>query len=203
MYEYISGKLIEKEATFAIIEAAGIGYHFKISLQTSSSIGEDEFCKLFVYLHVRETEQTLYGFVDREERKLFLLLISISGIGPNTGLMMLSSLSTKEIKNAIMEGNAKLIQSVKGIGVKTAQRVILELKDKIQKTELPDSSSLETHESVDLNHRRKHHQQEAIQALIMLGFHKPVAEKSLDKVLKKYGESLSIEEMIRLALKTN
>ncbi len=201
MYEYISGKLVRKEPTFAIIETGGIGYHIRISLQTSANIGQKEFCKLYIYFHVREAEQTLYGFENQEERALFLLLISISGIGPNTGLMILSSLSPSEIKEAILSGDAKLIQSVKGIGAKTAQRVILELKDKIQKLEILGTSNLENQTTIPKN-SSKSIRSEALEALMMLGFTKSIAEKSLNMVAKKHGENLSVEEMIRFALKT-
>ncbi len=203
MYEYISGKLVRKEPTFAVIEAGGVGYYIRTSLQTSSAIGQSEHCKLYIYFHVREAEQTLYGFVNQEERTLFLLLISISGIGPNTGLMMLSSLSPAEIKSAIQEENAKLIESVKGIGAKTAQRVILELKDKVQKIELIASESMRSVSNLGGAVSKNADKEEALQALMMLGFTKSIAEKSLGSVLKKHGENLSVEELIRLALKTN
>ena len=133
MYYFISGKLVEKDPTFVVIENAGVGYEIRISLNTFTQIKSLDNCKLYTYFYVKEDTQALYGFYEPEEKLLFTKLIGISGIGPSTGLMLFSSLSTHEVKDAILSGNAKLIQSVKGIGAKTAQRVILELKDKIAK----------------------------------------------------------------------
>src|ERR1700759_4233408 len=140
MYAYIDGKLTHKSPSYVIIEAGGVGYHINISLNTYSRLGDAERCKLFTWLHVKEDAHTLYGFIDEGERRLFLHLISISGIGPNTARMMLSSITPEEIQSAIISGNVTLIQRIKGIGPKSAQRVILELQDKLKK-EGPDTLS--------------------------------------------------------------
>jgi len=129
MYAYIDGKLVFKSAAFVVIDAGGVGYHINISLNTYSKLGNTEKCKLYTWLHVKEDAHTLYGFAEEGERRLFLHLISIPGIGPNTGRMMLSSITPEEIQNAIISGNVSLIQRIKGIGPKSAQRIILELQD--------------------------------------------------------------------------
>src|ERR1700749_4906459 len=133
MYAYIDGKLAYKSPSYVVIDAGGVGYHINISLNTYSKLGDGERCKLYTWLHVKEDGHTLYGFIDEGERRLFLHLITISGIGPNTGRMMLSSITPEEIQNAIVSGNVALIQKIKGIGPKSAQRVILELQDKLRK----------------------------------------------------------------------
>src|SRR6478735_11795636 len=133
MFEYIDGKLTFKCPTYIIVETGGIGYHINISLNTYSMLGDAERCKVYTWLHVKEDAHTLYGFADEGERRLFLHLISVSGIGPNTGRMMLSSITPTEIQTAIVSGNVSLIQRIKGIGPKSAQRVILELQDKLRK----------------------------------------------------------------------
>src|SRR6201996_4771919 len=133
MYAYIDGKLAFKSPSYVVIDAGGVGYHINISLNTYSLLGTTERCKLYTWLHVKEDGPRLYGFADEGERRLFLHLISISGIGPNTGRMMLSSITPAEIQAAIVNGNVALIQRIKGIGPKSAQRVILELQDKLRK----------------------------------------------------------------------
>src|SRR3569833_2269539 len=133
MYAYIDGKLAFKSPSYVVIEAGGVGYHINISLSTYSKLGDSEKCKLFTWLHVKEDAHTLYGFSDEGERRLFLHLISVSGIGPNTGRMMLSSITPEEIQTAIVKGDIPLIQRIKGIGPKSAQRLVLELQDKLRK----------------------------------------------------------------------
>src|SRR6201991_3037876 len=133
MYAYIDGKLAFKSPSYVVIDAGGVGYHINISLSTYSKLGDAERCKLFTWLHVKEDGHTLYGFFDEGERRLFLHLISVSGIGPNTGRMVLSSITPSEIQTAIVKGNVPLIQRIKGIGPKSAQRIILELQDKLRK----------------------------------------------------------------------
>ncbi|MDO1447052.1 Holliday junction branch migration protein RuvA [Rhodocytophaga aerolata] len=195
MIAYIDGKLAYKDPTFVIIDVAGVGYHIKISLQTYSALKEGERCRLQTYLHIKEDAHTLYGFVENAEKRLFLELISVSGIGPNTALMMLSSLSYAEIQQAIVSEDLRTIQSIKGIGTKTAQRVILELKDKIKKGmfagEAPNFPS-PTNNTI---------RNEALSALVTLGIPKNVAEKSIDTILKQEGNQLSIEQLIKKALK--
>ena len=193
MYDYISGKLAFKCPAYVVIDAGGVGYHINISLNTFSGLSINENnCKLFIWLHVKEDAHTLYGFADEGERRLFLHLISVSGIGPNTGRMMLSSITPAEIQQAIIKGDVPLIQRIKGIGPKSAQRIVLELQDKLKK-EGPDSLI-----SVPVNHTVK---EEALSALVMLGFAKNAAEKVVDQIVKKEEENLTVEKLIKIALK--
>lgn len=193
MYAYIDGKLAFKCPTYVIIDAGGVGYHINISLHTYSLLGNDERCKLFTWLHVKEDGHTLYGFADEGERRLFLHLISISGIGPNTGRMMLSSITPDEIQTAIVSGNVPLIQRIKGIGPKSAQRIILELQDKLRK-EGPGALT-----TVPLNKTVK---DEALSALVMLGFARNAAEKVIEQEIVKNGGTLTVEQLIKFALKS-
>lgn len=193
MYAYIDGKLVFKSAAFVVIDAGGVGYHINISLNTYSKLATTERCKLFTWLHVKEDGHTLYGFIDEGERRLFLHLISISGIGPNTGRMMLSSVTPEEIRDAIISGNVSLIQRIKGIGPKSAQRVILELQDKLKK-EGSDTLSV-----VPINRTAK---DEALAALVMLGFAQNAAEKVLMSEINKNGSELTVEQLIKAALKS-
>jgi holliday junction DNA helicase RuvA len=193
MYAYIDGKLAFKSAAFVVIDAGGVGYHINISLNTYSKLGTGERCKLFTWLHVKEDAHTLYGFVDEGERRLFLHLISISGIGPNTGRMMLSSITPEEIQNAIISGNVAIIQRIKGIGPKSAQRVILELQDKLRK------EGSETLNPISINKTVK---EEALSALVMLGFVRNAAEKVLEQELNKNSGELTVEQLIKAALKS-
>jgi len=197
MIAYIDGKLTYKDPTYVIIDVNGVGYQIKIPLSTYSSLPAGERCKLHTFLHVKEDAHTLYGFTTVAEKETFLLLISISGVGPNTGLMILSSLSVEEIQQAIAREDVRTIQQVKGIGAKTAQRVILELKDKIRKEVLTadtQSAPAKAHNTV---------RAEALSALVTLGFAKNVAEKTLDSIIKREGSSLSVEELIKFALKSS
>ena len=193
MYAYIDGKLTFKCPAYVVIDAGGVGYHINISLHTYSLICDSERCKLFTWLHVKEDAHTLYGFFDEGERRLFLHLISISGIGPNTGRMMLSSITPVEIQNAIVSGNVSLIQRIKGIGPKSAQRIILELQDKLRK-EGPDTliTAPVTTTAKD----------EALSALVMLGFARNAAEKVLEQEINKNSGVLTVEQLIKLALKS-
>jgi holliday junction DNA helicase RuvA len=193
MYAYINGKLVYKCPTYVVIDAGGVGYHINISLNTYSNIADQESCKLFTWLHVKEDGHTLYGFFDEGERRLFLHLISVSGIGPNTGRMMLSSITPAEIQAAILKGDVPMIQRIKGIGPKSAQRLILELQDKLRK-DGPDTLI-----SMPVNHTAK---DEALSALVMLGFVKNVAEKALDKAMSLTNDNLTVEQLIKIALKS-
>ena len=193
MYAYINGKLVFKSPAYVVIEAGGVGYHINISLHTYSNLGDAEHCRLYTWMHVKEDAHTLYGFADEGERRLFLNLISVSGIGPNTGRMMLSSITPAEIQTAIVNGDVPLIQRIKGIGPKSAQRIILELKDKLKK-EGPDT--LTTMPPV---HTAK---DEALSALVTLGFVKNTAEKVLDEAIKSSAEHLTVEQLIKIALKS-
>jgi holliday junction DNA helicase RuvA len=192
MYEFIKGRLTEKTPTYAVIEANGIGYLLHISLHTYSQLKEDEHCKLLVHLVVREDAMILFGFAEADERELFRQLISVSGVGPNTARMILSSVQPSEIAQAIVQGNAPLLQSIKGIGSKTAQRLIVDLKDKLSKELMP-------FEKLPGGYNTK--KDEALSGLIILGFSKMVAEKALNKVIEKEGSTLPVEQLIRHALK--
>jgi Holliday junction DNA helicase RuvA len=192
MYEFIRGRLTEKTPTYAVIETGGIGYLLHISLHTYAQLKENESCSLFVHMVVREDAMLFFGFAGADERELFRQLISVSGIGPNTARMILSSLQPSEIIQAIVLGNTPLLQSIKGIGSKTAQRLIVELKDKLSKDLIPNEKLPD-----EYNTRKD----EALSGLIILGFSKMVAEKALTKVIEKEGSALPVEQLIRHALK--
>ncbi|MCI1779003.1 MAG: Holliday junction branch migration protein RuvA [Bacteroidales bacterium] len=192
MYDYIKGKLAELTPTQAIIENSGIGWKLEISLQTYSGIqGRDEI-KLFVYHHLREDAELLYGFFDKKEREMFEKLIGVSGIGPNTARVILSSLTIDELTSAVLNGDVSKIKSIKGIGLKTAQRLIIDIKDSIGKSgknELP------------LQPQNNDIHDETLSALTLLGFPKSSAEKVISKNLKEHPSS-SLEELIKLCLKS-
>jgi len=192
MIEFLNGKLVEKTPTYIVIECHGLGYFVNISLHTYSRIEELENCKVFTHLSIKEDAHTLYGFSEIEERKLFRDLISVSGIGANTARMMLSSLSPAEIQQAIVQGNHVLLQSIKGIGNKTAQRVVIDLKDKLTKK---DGATLL---NLPSNNKMK---DEALSALLTLGFPRNTIEKTLELITKQAGEIQNIEQLIKLALK--
>ncbi|MBQ9583118.1 MAG: Holliday junction branch migration protein RuvA [Bacteroidales bacterium] len=193
MYEYIYGTLAELNPAEAIIEAGGIGYKILISLGTFSEI---EHCggkpvKLYLYHIVREDDEALYGFAGKEERALFSLLISVSGVGPGTARMMLSSMSSEELQNAIVGQDVRKIKAIKGIGTKTAERIILELKDKIVKGEGRPAVAIGPSNA---------NRDEAFNALILLGFSKPNVEKALEMVLRN-DPGCSLENLIKNSLK--
>ncbi len=192
MYDYFNGKLVFKAPTHVILEVGGIGYHIHISLTTFALIKEQENCKLFVSFQVREDSQTLYGFATEGERHLFNHLISVSGIGPNTGRMMLSSSTPEELQSAIVNGQVALIQKIKGIGPKTAQRLILELQDKLKKQG--------DHALLPLPIAKQSVPDEALSALVMLGFSKNQVEKVLTSLVQTT-DNLSVEDLIKQALK--
>ena len=189
MIAQIQGKLIEKNPTELVVDCNGVGYEIKISLNTFSSMGDDEFIKVYTKLIVREDAQILYGFYSKEEREMFNLLISVSGIGPNTAMIMLSSLVPTEVAHAIQSDDVATIQSVKGIGAKTAQRVIIDLKGKV----VGFNSGHENIANTGNTNRF-----DALNALVSLGFDKKAAEKTLNKL--DSGEK-SVEELIKEALK--
>jgi holliday junction DNA helicase RuvA len=196
MFAYIDGKLVQKEPANVIIDVQGVGYDIRVSLQTSTAIGSTERCKLFTYLKISEDAHILYGFSTIEEKNLFLDLISVSGIGPNTALMMLSSLSSIEIKQAIVSEDVKVIQSIKGIGAKTAQRAIIDLKDKFKKDKMLEGVQVPVFGDANLTVRN-----DAITALMVMGIPKPIAEKSVDAILKKEGANISLEQLIKQSLR--
>lgn len=199
MIAYLKGKLTYKDPTYVIIDINGLGYQVKISLNTYTKIKDEEQVMLLTYLSVKEDSQTLYGFKEETEKKIFLNLISISGVGPNTGLMILSSLSSEELEQAIITEDHQTIQRVKGIGAKTAQRIVLELKDKIKKDSYQDASKVGSG-FMSKNNKVK---QEALQALMTLGFTKASAEKNIDSVIKKSGPEISLEDLIKASLKSS
>ncbi|MEE9363913.1 MAG: Holliday junction branch migration protein RuvA [Cellulophaga sp.] len=191
MIHHLKGKLVEKNPTHVVIECAGVGYFLNISLHTFSKISDDENIQLFTHLQIKEDAHSLFGFSEKSERDIFRLLLSVSGIGSSIARTMLSSLSPIQIRDAIATGDVPTIQSIKGIGAKTAQRTILDLKDKILKIydmdEISDNS----------NNTNK---DEALSALEVLGFVRRQAEKVVDKVLIQ-DPTLSVENIIKLALK--
>ena len=191
MIEHLNGRLIEKTPTHAVVECGGVGYFLNISLNTFSQLGDDENIRIFTHLLVREDALTLFGFFDRAEREIFRLLLSVSGIGSSTARTMLSSMTPIQVREAIATGDVPAIQAVKGIGAKTAQRVILDLKDKILKVYDMDEVSQTT------NNTSK---EEALSALEVLGFTRRQSEKVVDKVISQ-GASLSVENIIKQALK--
>ena len=191
MITHIRGKLIEKNPTFAVIETNGVGYWLNISLNTFSQIPDNESIILYTHLAVKEDSHTLYGFFSKIEREIFRLLISVSGVGPSIARTMLSSMTTNEIQQAIASGNVGVIQSVKGIGAKTAQRVLIDLKDKILK-----SFSIDEEFVTESNTNKN----EALTALEVLGFNKKQSEKVLDKILLE-DKVASVEILIKKALK--
>lgn len=193
MITQLQGKLVEKNPTNVVIDCNGIGYFVNISLNTYAALPEGEVIKLYTYLQIKEDAHTLYGFLTKAEREVFILLISVSGVGAGTARTMLSSLTAAQVRNAIVNGEVATIQSVKGIGAKTAQRVVLDLKDKMLKLQdFADApiSAVSTHK------------EEALAALEVLGFVRKQAEKVVDKIVQAAPESLSVEDIIKQALKS-
>lgn len=194
MHTYIKGELIEITPTQAVIENNGIGYELQISLQTFTEIQSLRDVMLYIHHHLREDVELWYGFATKEERNIFRMLIEVNGIGPNTARMMLSSMNCTEIRNAIITGDVNRIKSIKGIGLKTAQRVIIDLKDKIAKGGEDNTAAIFDQETKSAN------MEEALSALVMLGFAKASAEKVVKAVCKEKPDS-SLEELIKLSLK--
>lgn len=195
MIAYLKGKLVHKEPTHVVIEVNGVGYQVGISLHTFSEIKDREDIRLATYLHVREDAHILYGFASDAEKQMFQFLISVNGVGPSTALVVLSYLAPDELKAAIVNEDTNALQAVKGIGGKTAQRLVLELKDKLRKEAFEESPGIGG--SV-----RNTLRSEALTALITLGIGKAAAEKSIDTILKKSGGTISLEELVKQALKT-
>ncbi|MDT8413028.1 MAG: Holliday junction branch migration protein RuvA [Vicingaceae bacterium] len=192
MIAQIKGRLIEKTPTYVIIDCNGVGYQINISLNTYSKIDADELCLLHTHMIVREDAQLLYGFKDKSERELFRLLISVSGVGSATAMMILSSLTATEIKGAISTGDVNTLKGVKGIGAKSAQRIIIDLRDKIGKVGENDINFAVSNNTI---------KDEALSALIMLGFAKKPAEVALNKILT-VSEDMSVEQLIKQTLKS-
>ncbi|PKH66413.1 Holliday junction branch migration protein RuvA [Flavobacterium sp. ALD4] len=191
MIAHLQGKLVEKTPTHVIIDCAGIGYHVNISLHTYSLLPDADFIKLFTHLQIKEDAHTLFGFIEKSEREIFKMLLSVSGIGASIARTMLSSLDPKQITNAIASGDVVTIQSIKGIGSKTAQRVILDLKDKVLKLyDLDEVSMSQSNTNRD----------EALSALEVLGFVRKTSEKIIEKIVKEDPDA-SVESIIKKALK--
>ncbi len=191
MISHLQGKLVEKTPTQVVIDCGGVGYEVNISLHTYSLLPATDFVKLFTHLQIKEDSHTLFGFVEKSEREIFKLLLSVSGIGASIARTMLSSLDPKQITNAIASGDVITIQSIKGIGSKTAQRVILDLKDKVLKLyDLDEVSMSQSNTNRD----------EALSALEVLGFVRKTSERVVEKIIKDAPES-SVESIIKQALK--
>ncbi|MDR1881462.1 MAG: Holliday junction branch migration protein RuvA [Prevotella sp.] len=191
MIDYLKGEITELTPASVTLETHGVGYFISISLNTYSNLTDKKNAQLFIYEAIREDAHQLFGFFDRQERELFLLLISVSGIGAGTGRMILSSMNTQELANVIASGNADMLKTVKGIGLKTAQRVIVDLKDKI------NVSAIKQTDVFALEHPSG---KEAVAALVMLGFSQQASQKAVAKILKdKPGGA--VEQIIKAALK--
>lgn len=192
MYSFISGKVAEKNPAYVVIDNQGVGYLINITLNTFTAIGEQSEVKLYVHLAIREDAHVLYGFYTEEERSLFLQLITVSGVGCNTARLILSSLTVKETVDAISSNNTKAIQNVKGIGAKTAQRIIVDLHDKISKLNISEG------EKTPAGYNTL--KEEALSALMVLGFNKTSIEKTLDKLMSQM-ENPNVEQLIKEALR--
>ena len=192
MYAYLEGQINELNPAFVVIDCNGIGYEVNISVNTFSSIKGKERIRLYTHLVVREDAQVLYGFADENERMLFRHLITVSGIGPNTARMILSSMTPIELISAIASGNEEILKRVKGIGTKSAQRIIIELKDKLGKVTTSQGS---------LPLLSNRNLEEALSGLVVLGFNKSLAQRALEKIISSRGDSISVEELIKEALK--
>jgi Holliday junction DNA helicase RuvA len=195
MIAFLKGRLVHKDPTYVILDVNGIGYQITISLATYSEIKDQENLLLHTHLAIREDAHILFGFSKEGEKKLFQQLISVNGVGPSTAIVMLSYMNSSELKSAIVHENVTALTSIKGIGGKTAQRVIIELKDKLKKESFDDTQSpvlAAGHNSL---------RREALSALLTLGLPKAAAEKSVDTVLKKSGNTITLEDLVKQALK--
>ncbi|MCF0200843.1 MAG: Holliday junction branch migration protein RuvA [Bacteroidales bacterium] len=191
MYAFISGKVVEKTPAYVVIDNHGIGYFINITLNTFTAIGEKDEVKLYTHTQILEDAHNLFGFFSQKERELFEMLISVSGIGCNTARLILSSLTVNELSNAIANDDVKTIQAVKGIGAKTAQRLIIDLKDKMKKTDLPTEIFAAPDNTI---------KNEALSALTILGFNKAAVDKVLSRLLKQTPDA-SVEVLIKEALR--
>jgi Holliday junction DNA helicase RuvA len=191
MITHLKGKLVEKSPTNVVIEVNGIGYWVNISLTTFSQIPDNENIKLFTHLQIKEDSHSLYGFYSKKERDIFRLLISVSGVGTSTARTMLSSLNPQQVVEAISSNNVSIVQSVKGIGSKTAQRLIIELRDKILKIYDLDETYVNSNNTT---------REEALSALEVLGINKKSSERLVDNIIKE-NQDISVEEIIKETLK--
>ncbi len=193
MITYIRGNITHKSPTFIVVEAGGIGYHINISLYTYARVEKLESVKILTYLHIKEDAHTLYGFAEAAERSLFAHLISVSGIGPNTAQLILSAMNPDELRAAIIAENVAALQRIKGVGPKTAKRIILDLKDKMMKDSGGEMPALAPQDNTM--------REEALSALVALQFNRIQAQKALNKVLREKPALAGVEELIKLALK--
>jgi len=193
MYAYFEGTITEKNPAYVVVDCHGVGYLLNISVNTFSKIPDSGKCKIFAHLIVREDDQLLYGFADEAERAMFRDLISVSGVGAATARVMLSSMSPADIQQCILTGDVNRLKSIKGIGEKSAQRIIIDLKSKMGKESFGSTPIF------GLKHNKL--KQEALNALETLGFSRNLAEKAIDKTLQDEGESLSIEDLVKKVLK--
>ncbi len=191
MYDFIEGRLVEKHPTHVVIGSHGVGYSIYVSVNSSSTLS-GEHCKLFTHLVVREDAMLLYGFADRAERAMFQQLIEVSGIGPNTAIVVLSDMKASEVQEAVLTGDVEAFKQVKGVGPKTAQRAIVDLKDRLEKSEAFSSQSEGSYNS---------NKDEALSALTALGFEQQKARKALEKSRKDSKEELAVEELVKNALR--
>lgn len=191
MYAFISGKIVEKSPTYVVVDNNGIGYLINITLNTFTAIGEKEETRLYTHEQILEDAHNLFGFASQKERDLFELLISVSGVGCNTARLILSSLTVNELSNAIANDDVKTIQAVKGIGAKTAQRIVIDLKDKLKKSDFQAEIFDTPNNTIKA---------EALSALTILGFSKAAIEKALDRLLKQMPDA-TVEMLIKEALK--
>lgn len=192
MIEYLKGRLAEKSPTHVVIDCGGVGYFVNISVNTFGQIPDTELAKIWIHFIVREDAQILYGFAEKEERDVFRKLISVSGVGANTARMILSSMTPDDLRFTIQNQNATALKAIKGIGAKSAQRIIVDLHDKISKSD----ENLENVTLVDNSLKN-----DALVALSSLGFDKTKTDKTLDKLIKAEGAELTVEELIKKALK--
>ncbi len=191
MYEFIEGDIVELTPANVVLQTGNIGYLVQISLYTYSQLNEKSRARLFIHFVVKEDAHVLYGFAGREEREIFRLLISVSGIGANTARLILSSMPPAEVRQSVMNGNVAALQSIKGIGAKSAQRVIVDLRDKMGKTAVTDDL---------IFHQDNTEREEALSALVALGFPRKTVEKHLASIISKHG-NLTVEELVKAALK--
>ena len=198
MIEYVRGELTEVTPTYAVVEAYGVGYGLNISLNTYTDIQNKKEVKLYVFESIREDAYALYGFATKQERDVFLLLISVSGVGANTARMILSSLSIQELCSVISTGNEKILKSVKGIGLRTAQRIIVDLKDKIADSGVIDS--IAPSQDAGISAVNKEVRDEAVGALTMLGFAPAPSAKIVSAILSE-NPQMPVEQVVKLALK--
>lgn len=191
MYEYISGKVIELTPAYLIVEASGVGYFVNISLNTYTKLNNLKECKIYIHQSIREDAHVLFGFIDKKEREIFRNLISVSGVGPSTARIMLSTSSPLEIQQSIIQNDVNSLKKIKGIGEKTAQRIIVDLKDKLGKLDSESEIFIIQNNTI---------KDEALSALVMLGFAKNLTEKVIDKILS-LEKDISVEGLIKKALK--